>query len=619
MKNFISLFIVFCCFMGSVFAQPDQAAIETKNGKKYYVHIVQKGNTLYGIHQLYNTSLEDILNANDGLSNNLALGQKVYIPIPVTNPVHYNKHTVVQGETLYGISKKYDCSIDDLKSLNDGLSEGLSIGQVLIIPKKGGETAVKTTETFQSDPVSQPKNEYCVSLHDSIITHTVMQKETMYSITKRYMVSQDTIMALNDLRSTKLKKGMELKIPVKRVNYTVLEKDLSKLSPEDSILLATDPSQFKETYNVALMLPLLLDKNDAVMSKPARLGEVKEMYGTTKISFDFYQGFMLAADSLTKAGVNLNIYIYDTKRDTNTLAKIFAKPEFNEMDLVVGPLYQSTISYTAKECAERKIRMVLPFNADAKVLYKNPYVYKGVTSNMSLMSGTVDYVLKAHKEHNIILVKPTGAEDIALYETVKKKFNDSVKNVKGAYNSKIIEVDLGSSSGRDWNTIVKSDTTNIFIIPSTSLTFVSGAMARLNKVMNLNPYAKNLKIIAFGLEDWNKYDDMDLKYRNRTYQHYASYRYLDYNAPHTVDFIRSFRTKTGTDPNVYSTQGFDFGFYFLSALYKYGTNFDKALKDHKLDLIQNDFNFKTVEQGSGYENQRVCIVKYDNYVLYQMQ
>ena len=121
------------------------------------------------------------------------------------------------------------------------------------------------------------------------------------------------------------------------------------------------------------------------------------MYSITKISFDFYQGFLLAADSLSNAGLNIEIFVYDTRKDTAAIGKIFEQPEFNDMDLVVGPISRNTIDYTAKLCGQRQIRIVLPFNSDSDVLYQNPYVYKGVASNMTLLDGTVDYILEHHK------------------------------------------------------------------------------------------------------------------------------------------------------------------------------------------------------------------------------
>ena len=72
-------------------------------------------------------------------------------------------------------------------------------------------------------------------------------------------------------------------------------------------------------------------------------------------------------------------------------------------------------------------------------------------------------------------------------------------------------------------------------------------------------------------------------------------------------------------PNIYSTQGFDYGMYFLSALHLYGTNFDSGIMRHSLDLVQNDFLFQPVQQGSGSENRHVCIVKYDNYKLVRLK
>lgn len=621
MKYIFSVFLSLFVSVTAMFAQPGVANVETKNGKKYYVHIVEKGNTLYGIHRIYNTSIEAILSANEGLSNDLELGQKVYVPIATSNTDHYAKHTVQKGETLYGISKKYQCTVDDLKNINDGLSDGISPGQVIAVPKKQNGAGT-SSEVIQTDPIVTTKplyeNKYEVSMSDSIVEHTVLPHETLYSIAKRYMVTTDTIMVINKLRNARIKKGTILKIPIKKVNYTVVEKVLQDTSLVDTLATITDLPKFKERYNVALMLPLMLDLNEGQMNKPLKLNQVREMYSTTKISFDFYQGFLLAADSLTKAGLNVDVYVYDTKKDTNEIAKIFNKSEFQEMDLVVGPLYRNTIKFAAKKCLEKNIRIVLPFNTDTDIIYQNSFVFKSVASNMTLLDGAIDYVVEQHNHHNVILLKPTLSSDLSLYERARERFNEAIKKMPNTYNTSIVESSLGSSGGRDLNALVKKDTVNIFIIPSTNLSFVSDAMSRLNKVMNMNPYAKKFKIIAFGLEEWNKFEDLDVKYRNRTNQHYASYRYVDFNSEKGIEFVRAFRANYGTDPNVYSSQGFDVGMYFFSALHLYGTNFDLSIDQHQLDLVQNQFNFRKINTTSGYENQRVTIIKYDDYKLKKM-
>jgi hypothetical protein len=124
-----------------------------------------------------------------------------------------------------------------------------------------------------------------------------------------------------------------------------------------------------------------------------------------------------------------------------------------------------------------------------------------------------------------------------------------------------------------------------------------------------------MKVIVFGLEDWNRIDDIDVKHRIRSEQHYASYRFLDYNDLHTNAFIRSYRQTYGTDPGVSGVQGFDVGYYFLSAMHLFGQNYAQYLNAHHVDLVQNNFKFRADSTGNGHENTATCIVKYINYEL----
>lgn len=602
---------IFVISSALVFAQPEDAIKKTIDGKQYYVHTVAQGNTLYGIHQIYKTDLEKILAANPGLNDNLTIGQQILIPIEgeISNNSQVGEyHTVEQGETLYGISKKYSCSVQEIKDLNPGIEEGIQIGQKLKIPSKNENIG----EVIQSDPVEEKIPNYQISYEDSLVKHTVLAHETLYSISKRYMVSADTIRALNDIKGNKVKKGDVLIIPVKKVNYSVLEKTIDPIIPDT--LSSLVPTELKDEYTVALMLPFMLALNDIEMNKLLKIGQVREMHPTTKIAFEFYQGIALAADSLSKAGLKLNLLVYDTGKDTAAIARIMSKEEFRNVDLVIGPLYKNTIDYTSRRCKEMGIRIVLPFKTDPKVLHDNPLAFKAVTSNMTLLDGSVDYIVQNHANHNIIILKPYLDGDKALYERAKARFNEAISQVP-SYNGSIVELSLGSSGGRDLNAHIQKDTTNVVIIPSNDVKFVSGALMRLNSVMNLNPYAKNLKIIAFGFEDWNKFDDIDVRNRNRLNQHYSTYRFADLDGVENVDFIKSFRYHTGVDPTVYSCQGFDIGMYFMGALYLKGTAFEQFLPGYSVDLIQNDFDFKEIAPGSGYENTNVQIIRYQDFEL----
>ena len=591
---------------GATFAQPENAVTKIINGKRFYTHTVEQGNTLYGIQQLYKVEMSDILENNPNVSDNLIIGQQLLIPAKNETQSSSATHTVEGGETLYGISKKYNCSVEELKNLNPGIEEGIQIGQKINLPSKSGSSG----EVIQSDPVLE-KPKYNISYHDSIVKHTVLEHETLYSISKRYMVNADTIKTLNGIKGNKVRKGDEILIPVKKVNYQVLEKQIYPIV-RDTINEGVQIVK-KDVYNIAVLLPFMFAQNDAEMSKSIKLGQHREMYQTTKIAFEFYQGFMFAIDSLQKAGLSVNLFAYDTKKDTAVIRGILSKSEFDEMDLIIGPLYPKTIKYTSEICNERNIKIILPFKTDAGILHENQFAFKAVTSNMTLIDGSVDYILKNHSQHNIIILKPTLESDMALYERARDRFNTNLK--PGSYNSKIIELGLGSSSGRDMNAVFKKDTVNMVIIPSNDVRFVTSAFNRLNKIINMNPYAKNMKIVAVGFEDWNKFDDVDVLHRNRLNQHYSTYRYVDYNSEHGLKFVRAFRAKTGVDPTVYSSQGFDIGMYFLSAIHLYGLNFESALEIHQPTLVQNDFQFKKISEKSGYENVSSRMIKYENFEL----
>jgi LysM repeat protein len=601
---------VFLMLGVSAAAQPADAKTEVINGKTYYVHIVEQGNTLYGIHKLYNVAPEIILATNPGMSDQLEIGQRVLIPVSseAASAAKTIQHTVVAGETLYGISKKYKCTLDEITKLNPGVDQGLSVGQILTIPNKDA------TEFIPTDPVIEKPN-YKLNFTDSIVMHTVMPQETMYSISKRFMVSIDTILAANGMKSNKIKPGDVIRIPLKKVSYTILEKDLTNLNSGDTIPVNAGTINKKSVYNVALILPFMIDANEAEMAKMLRPGQNRELHPTTKIVYAFYQGFIMAADSLKKAGLHLNLHVYDTKQDTARLIKLFDQPEFATMDLVIGPLHEKMVRHATRLCKEKGIRIVLPFRAPATLLQENPSVYSCVSSNMTLMDGMVDYVVNNMSHYNVFIIKPFSTADKALYDRARDRYNTLIQGKTGAMNPAITEIDLGDPGGRQLNAQLRKDTVNVILVPSEDVKFVSGALSRMNQTMNLNPYAKKMKIIAFGLEDWNSWEDIDFAYRNRTYQHYASYRYIDFNEGRGKKFVKAFRGRYGIDPDIFATQGFDVGLYFLSALQLYGVNFDPFLTGHNPAQVQNQFKFVPVSQGSGNENRGICVAKYDNFKL----
>lgn len=172
-----------------------------------FMYTVKKGDSLYSIARKYNTTVQEIINLNNLKSNVLQIGQVLRIPEMYTpeNEMavpNFTSYTVKKGDTLYSIAKSNGISVDTIIKDNALTNNNLSIGQTLKL--RISDDIVE--ECFGPD-YTPPETE------TPTITYTVKKGDNLYSIANRYNTSVSTIMNLNNLKSTNLSIGQQLKIP----------------------------------------------------------------------------------------------------------------------------------------------------------------------------------------------------------------------------------------------------------------------------------------------------------------------------------------------------------------------------------------------------------------------
>ena len=99
------------------------------------VYVVKKGDTLWSIANNFNVSVNDLKNANNKSNNSLSIGEQLIIPGKSTGEkVSTTIYIVKSGDNLYSIARRYNVTVNEIKSLNNLTSNLLSIGQKLSIP-----------------------------------------------------------------------------------------------------------------------------------------------------------------------------------------------------------------------------------------------------------------------------------------------------------------------------------------------------------------------------------------------------------------------------------------------------------------------------------------------------
>ena len=132
-KKILVSFLVATACITNAFAQENQS---------YFLHTVEKGQSLYSISSMYGVSQADIVKLNPGSDEKIYIGRELRIPRTEANTQKETFHTIQAGETLYGLGVKYNVPATEISKANPGLSaQNFRIGQVIRIPQIKEEVA----------------------------------------------------------------------------------------------------------------------------------------------------------------------------------------------------------------------------------------------------------------------------------------------------------------------------------------------------------------------------------------------------------------------------------------------------------------------------------------------
>jgi LysM repeat protein len=231
-------------FSLSFFNHPmDSIGTETVNGKIFVIHKVDEKETLFAISRRYRTTVDEIIQYNKGAADGLEIGEILKVPYTPKATLKVGDgivHEVVAKETMFSISRKYEVTPDQIRQWNSLPDNNLAIGQKLIIRKKAANAINPLTQSNKTPEVISKSG-----------VHTVAEKETMYSITKKYGISPEQLRKWNNLEGNELKIGQTLYVSQPKENIAVVKKPDSVKTTKNTPIVSTNTTPV-QTNNTSI-------------------------------------------------------------------------------------------------------------------------------------------------------------------------------------------------------------------------------------------------------------------------------------------------------------------------------------------------------------------------------
>ena len=555
----------------------------------YFMHTVTKGQSLYSIASMYNVTIDEIVRLNPGSEERIKAGEALKIPQKEDNgqPAY---HTIQAGETLYKLTVHYGVSAQDICRANPGLSaKNFRIGQVIAIPAKKVVKEEPKPETPPSVKPSEPLKPNCRDMH------RVQRKETIYSISKLYGITEEELIAANpELRTKKLKRGKFICIPYAKASSDNANASATSQAVSDMELFRQNQKESKKYASIkaAVLLPFMTKENGN-RDEQVRMVE-------------YYEGFLMAVDSLKQQGVSIDIHTYDSGNTTATITQLInTKKELKDMDIIFGPLHTDQVKIMADFAKKNKIRLVVPFTSKSDEVFNNPYVFQINTPQSYLFSEVYEhYLRKFPNAHVVFLNADTGDKDKdefikGLKEELKNK-QITFKELKGA-----------EISPEGMKTAVDSLRENVLIPTSGKKIALIKILPQLIITAREHP---NYNMRLFGYPEWQTYTDDHLSnfFELDTY-FYTSF-YTNNLFPAAIKFTSAYRKwyskdMANTYPK-YGMLGFDTAYFFLKGLARYGNHLEEEMNNMTLNPIQTGFKFERVNNWGGFINRKVFFVRF---------
>lgn len=382
-------------------------------------------------------------------------------------------------------------------------------------------------------------------------------------------------------------------------------------------------SELKESYNVAILLPFMFED----LSYTARIER-------NKFVMELYAGMLMAVDSVNLDGKYLNVFPYDTKRNTEITESIFDQPEMKSMDLIVGPLFPGPSNVANNFSFENQINMINPLISNSESIQNNPFafLFKADTETQALAAAQLAIDSVTNK-YTMIFYENNERDSLSAYTysqriqeagfevlinaavvdtTVRQAYNLLTEKYEVGYTKDEVDSVMAVISSGEERFIKerKSSITKdsieyyeeFFTVAPDSIGHIyvasSKALFASNFISALSIRADSTKLIGRG--DWKEFPTLTLEEMERLGIYFIDPEFVDLNSPSFKNFRKSYLRSYKTEPSFNAIIGYEMMYYVGNMLKEFGHYFQKGNPEVgfvKGQLLQGtEFNFRNSNQ-----------------------
>ncbi|MCB9191599.1 MAG: LysM peptidoglycan-binding domain-containing protein [Flavobacteriales bacterium] len=507
----------------------------------------------------------------------------------------YSIHVVQPKQTLFSIAKAYEVKLSRIAFDNPGVLDGLKLGQALKILKSAqGETK----------PV-EVSNE-ALELDGEYVLYKVPKQQTLYAISKEYNTTVSAILDANPELSDGLKVGSTIRIPVPKM---LGEKQTAKVEMvglpdiiKNEVVRPTERVVVPgKMGRIALMLPLYLTENDTLEAN--RLPEQPEkVYERSEIGLAFYEGFLLALDTLKKRGFEADVTVIDTENRPWKMQQMIKKGELENYDLIIGPLYGKVFDEVSKYAYENCIPIVSPTLKNDQIVTSNDYALKLIPSEEAMVFSLGEYMFQSDSTNNIIVHYGAAGEENLIWN-----FRKGLE-ASGMKPAHFPIVDLSKTTRDSLRLRLSLTRRNNVVLLSTNEVKMASLMRGMSN------WVEDAYIVTYAPNAWQGFKNVEMDYFDMFRVHVPTPFHVDYNNLEVQYFVQKYRQVYNSEPSTFAFRGYDLAYHLIQNLADINANGLDFLQQVVETGLQSNFRWKRTANG-GLENSAPKIVDYTNYEL----